>query len=285
MAKVIVERPRRGHKDGPATTRMDRHMANQDVRCLNEDSPAFDNKVSMKRHVMRANLKELNENLNPLKRYLRSNVGRPWNKVYSDICKEISLNNAVQRHILEHLSHMVETNIIMKDGDPYVFVGSRYRKSNADDDGYAPLEAWSSHWRVFYVNPNNGLLCLAPQGKPRYRRQEPKNIYVRDPKNKLVSYWLLDDIWYEIRFRYPTAEEKKRQEFGYWGKHYNAAHNKWELYWFYAHQDIIHIPYSYRDTQFTRYERTVGAAIFPISKRQMNSREIKRAKKLLNAHQ
>jgi hypothetical protein len=31
----------------------------------------------------------LNENLNPLKRYLHAQVGRPWNKVYAEIAARI----------------------------------------------------------------------------------------------------------------------------------------------------------------------------------------------------
>jgi hypothetical protein len=46
--------------------------------------------------------KSLNENLAPLRRYLRSNVGRPWDKVFSEISQRISLNSAVQLHIWHH---------------------------------------------------------------------------------------------------------------------------------------------------------------------------------------
>ena len=39
--------------------------------------------------------KMLNEYLNPLVRYLQKNCGKPWNKIYSDICKILSeLNKA-----------------------------------------------------------------------------------------------------------------------------------------------------------------------------------------------
>jgi hypothetical protein len=70
MYKVIVERPRRG-KEGDATAARLRKDFNGPTRL-----------------GMRAGYgyRSLNENLAPLRRYLRAQMGRPWNKVFSEIC-------------------------------------------------------------------------------------------------------------------------------------------------------------------------------------------------------
>jgi hypothetical protein len=70
MYKVIVERPRRG-KEGDATAAR-----------LRED---FDGPMRL---GMRAGYgyRSLNENLAPLRRYLHAQIGRPWDKVFSEIC-------------------------------------------------------------------------------------------------------------------------------------------------------------------------------------------------------
>ena len=45
----------------------------------------------------------LNENLAPLRRYLHAQIGRPWNKVFSEICAGIDRRNTVQQHIHQHI--------------------------------------------------------------------------------------------------------------------------------------------------------------------------------------
>lgn len=58
-------------------------------------------------HIKNHNGKRLNENLNPLYNFLKSSVGRNFDKVYSELRKNINANSAVQLHILEHLKYYV----------------------------------------------------------------------------------------------------------------------------------------------------------------------------------
>lgn len=113
MAKVIVERPRRGS----------RYMKYHNVRSREKrqmyDAPM---KQGMRYHHRRTGRewRELNEHLEPLKRYLRSQVGRPWNDVYSEISEHVRVTNAVQQHIRDHVKWEVATNTMMVDGRRYV---------------------------------------------------------------------------------------------------------------------------------------------------------------------
>jgi hypothetical protein len=52
--------------------------------------------------------KSLTDKLNPLIRFLRSNVGRPWDKVYGEIRAHIGTNSTLDMHILEHLDWFVD---------------------------------------------------------------------------------------------------------------------------------------------------------------------------------
>jgi hypothetical protein len=70
MSKVIVERPRL--KGG--TPEYPRASLRDDWRARFEDAPPIE---SMGRGYR---TKQLNENLRPLMRFLRSNVGRRWKK-------------------------------------------------------------------------------------------------------------------------------------------------------------------------------------------------------------
>ena len=83
--------------------------------------------------------KSLNENLAPLRRYLRSQVGRPWDNVYGEICERINRRSAVQLHIWQHLAEYVCT-------DPHVISGEVHR------------HGLFGSLRNFYVDPRTGLL-------------------------------------------------------------------------------------------------------------------------------
>jgi len=92
MAKVIVERPRTG-----GGVRFPRAQSDKSL----EDTPR---REGIKRPWSRTSWqKHLNENLAPLRRYLRSNIGRPWDNVFSEICQQINVNSAVQLHIRQHI--------------------------------------------------------------------------------------------------------------------------------------------------------------------------------------
>ena len=54
--------------------------------------------------------KMLNEYLNPLERYIAKQVGRRWDDVYSDICRNNSRGSAVGEHIFQHLFDYVRVN-------------------------------------------------------------------------------------------------------------------------------------------------------------------------------
>lgn len=60
-----------------------------------------------KPHRMHYEGKQLNENLTPLKRFLRAQVGRPWDKVYSEINEHVKVKNTVQAHIRQHIDNFI----------------------------------------------------------------------------------------------------------------------------------------------------------------------------------
>ena len=134
MYKVIVERPRRGggyRSELPAPDDL-------------EDSPRQEG--LRKRHRSR---KWLNENLRPLERFLASQVGRPWDKVYSELCAGIDRRNTVQQHIHQHLEDFVAIRVVEINGE----------LCNAR--GWRALEPIKNRWGPrFYVDPHTGLLVF-----------------------------------------------------------------------------------------------------------------------------
>lgn len=171
MAKVIVERPRHG-----GGVRFPRAEGPDDPRLSVED---WRSREGIRRPWDRTSCrKDLNENLAPLRRYLRSNVGRPWNKIYSEICQQINRDSAVQLHVWQHLMQDVCTN-------PYVISGDVRRFS-----------IFSGYY--FYIDPRSGLLREAPPYRWKHLRRttEPPDDRIDiDQRHQLRR---IEGIWYEL---------------------------------------------------------------------------------------
>ena len=76
MAKVLVERPRL--------------IDSTEHRGRKLPDELLPKSLGVRRAVREAGgYKQLNENLAPLRRYLERQVGRPWNKVFSDIAANL----------------------------------------------------------------------------------------------------------------------------------------------------------------------------------------------------
>jgi hypothetical protein len=178
MNKVIVERPRRG-----------KYGYDQAARRRNDfEGPAF--------LGMRAGYGycSLNENLAPLRRYLRAQVGRPWNKVFSEICAGIDGRNTVQQHIRKHIDDFIATKVELRDGE-LVDLQDRWRSYRMS----AGLR------QELYVDPRTGLIRI----NKRYRawrehqienaKREQKEIEAR--RRTLAhdtQLHRLDGIWFQV---------------------------------------------------------------------------------------
>jgi hypothetical protein len=157
MAKVLVERPRVGsrHLHGKSgkgyKSRVQREMASDDGGLVREGIT----------RMYKGELKSFNEHLGPLRRFLDSNVGRPWDKVYADICRHVDRGNVVQKHILTHLFEYVVVSPVLRDGEVY----------------RPPHERWGFRGgplrgpNCWYLCPKSGLLKRAKADPRKVRRQ------------------------------------------------------------------------------------------------------------------
>lgn len=148
MSKVIVERPRLGSR-----ARLARRSRRQDPKQIEVNEEADNALPARIGHGRAARMdriqKSLNENLAPLRRYLEGQVGRPWDKVFSDISANMRLDNAVQKHVRDHVKDFVATTTVLQDGEIYVM------------DRYGRMESLAQmRWPIgLYVHPVTGMLC------------------------------------------------------------------------------------------------------------------------------
>jgi len=190
MSKVIVERPRLGRAAAGLRPGRTRAVTDDDGEPLRTSKgPAREPRGRARK------TKLLNETLNPLKRYLASNVERPWNKVYSEISANLKATSTVQQHVRDHLEDFVAVKTRMKAG--VVMVSGRF-------GGESPLT--DAHHR-FYVHPRTGILRANPNYRrwnARYRAARAAAEKARAERMRIVDaktqlHRLKDDVWWEVK--------------------------------------------------------------------------------------
>src|SRR5947209_9139325 len=183
MAKVIVERPRKKGRAGKRPKGYQRRL-----RRYGEDGPPSREGIKAR---WQGGTRELNEHLGPLRRYLDSQVGRPWDKVFSEICARIDRSSAVQDHVRDHVADYVTTHVLLIDGVPCDGDGGRTYGQ--------PLHQF--RYRPWYVCPRTGLLRrVKPTGRKR-RRPEPATPPKVVPVGATLQCRLLDGAWHLVTLK------------------------------------------------------------------------------------
>lgn len=171
MAKVVTEAPRRGHHS----------LSLKTAKRLSKDEWDAEDHGSTRHPVSRHrqhgwNAKEFSDVLGPLRKYLRAQVGRPWNKVYSELSKTLDRRSLSGRHIWQHVEWEVLIHCQM--------VGRQvWKKPPYESPVYG-----------LYVHPLTGILRYT--SKRQFGKWRPKvnpNI-VELETNRVLSREL--GIWY-----------------------------------------------------------------------------------------
>jgi len=153
MAKVVTERPRRGHGNLSRKTSIPK-IRRYDADSEYEDLPTRAPVSAARQYGW--DKKSFSDLLGPLQSYLRAQVGRPWDKVYSELSQNLDRRSMSGRHIWTHVWQEVMVDCHLEaDGKVYPNVQTRY-------SGPRRLEG-------LYVHPITGLLCHKPRKRHRYR--------------------------------------------------------------------------------------------------------------------
>lgn len=109
--------------------------------------------------------KRFNEHLNPLRGLIHKNVGRRWDKVYSELCAVFDKRSVINQHILDHLAQYVETKHIVLCTGKLFYQESWGRHTPADR--LVPIRESRVEW---YVDPRDGILKKNKPTKTRRQR-------------------------------------------------------------------------------------------------------------------
>ncbi|WP_413167540.1 hypothetical protein ACL6C3_12780 [Capilliphycus salinus ALCB114379] len=192
LNEIVIERSRSGTRISPKKMTGFKKELNKITQEASQDGLLSPYRIKSRN---RYKTKFLSDHLGPLRRFLRSKVGQPWNQVYSELCQRLDSNSMTGQHVLHHVWDYVERHVELIDGVPCRTSGRRWGQ---------PLD---SRWRDdLYVHPETGILCLA-EIKP-WKRRQPK------PETDVVilddfrQYHNIKNIWYLITFKaFPCSSE------------------------------------------------------------------------------
>jgi hypothetical protein len=182
MGRVVIERPRTGSSNESPKVR---HFPGR----IDEDGdydglirlPSSPNKINgFLPKILEKNFTDL---LGPLRRYLQKNVGRPWDKIYSEATESLKSGGWGVQHVF--VNH---------------FLGEVDREVYWDESGKLFSHRHSNRFRQwpvtgFYVNPRTGLLCHAK--RQRYDKQpdrkEPDQVRLKNGANcvRIKGLWFV----------------------------------------------------------------------------------------------
>lgn len=141
MAKVVTERPRRGHAAKSKKTTGRRIRRYDPDGCYDEPIRL---PISRRRQYGYWG-KDFTDLISPLKRYLRSCVGRRWNTVHSELSHKLDRRSLSGAHVWDHVTCCVERDCYIGD-DGLAYSNNRHR-SRFD----SPIVG-------LYVHPQTGLI-------------------------------------------------------------------------------------------------------------------------------
>jgi hypothetical protein len=149
MAKVLVERPRggrgvpvgKGYRKELQRTPIEETRTREGIKARCRNNPKW-----------------FSDHLGPLRRFLLSQVGRPWDLVYSEICQGVRKGFPVREHFLLHVYQYVERAVILVGNIPCHGEGRVYG---------TPLSNYSGQY--LYVCPKSGLLKRVPERRKSRR--------------------------------------------------------------------------------------------------------------------
>jgi hypothetical protein len=264
LTKVLCEQPRPRSWD---------HYSNyRNLKKFEDSSSNDDNFEDGDRHIIAGggatresmkhrygwDAKSFGEHLSPLYGLVRKNVGRKWDKVYSELKKNFDARSATGNHIFQHLydqlANPAETFI---GDDGKVWIGPhRYSGAQALRDSYYE----------FYVDPRDGILKRNLKRKTyrqvyRQRQLEAEREAAKTKRvvDKTTELHFINGVWFEIKFQ--VFEGVRRQV---------KVENQYSKSTYYRTETEYPFMFDVLDKRIVQKSRVA------ISKRTINHRDLKR---------
>jgi hypothetical protein len=229
LDKIVTERERHLSKERNLSTGW--HTDRYDDE-LDEDRVSLPKlgKMKMYNREIRLN-KDFSDNLSPLKRWADAQVGRKWDKVFSEIKKNFPRNKLNDHLIYTHLIGYF--NIDEKLSNEIEIRTFKKAKGKTYCKVYTKPKYGSGH-EIFrgdiYVDPDTGIIKRYNKGKTRHHYKKEVNktstgfildedgtIFISNEKGIITKIQKIEKIWYKVTFQTVEGEMIK-----YFGGQYRA---------------------------------------------------------------
>jgi len=193
MHEVLIERPRRGH-------RRKTHRGNKPRVSEWTDEDSYAGAYRPRQH----RTKFFDDLLSPLERWLRKQVNRPWDKVWSELTAGVDSRSVVGQHLLTHARHLVSMDCCYDEARREVLINARHWSRRG------PCAAYG-----LYVDPRSQLL--------RWRKPVPRQHLTLSFDNPPETHALGDNrfrakrggLWFELDVRWLALETLQRTPFDF----------------------------------------------------------------------
>jgi hypothetical protein len=207
ISKVVVERPRRSQKFAYCIKYKARaNLGNcQDLDKLDE-MPVIEGNLKKKFGYM---TKDFSDFLTPLKGFLKKNVGRRWDSLYSDICQFLNKSSVTHKHIFDHLMYYVCVKPHFVDGIYYE--DAKMKDEISGDSYFVDIHGILRYKKnVIKEKVDDDSNVLKPFGPSRYRKEpyySSKHFSLMEiefkPDAKYVApngtvYLFKNDLWWIV---------------------------------------------------------------------------------------
>lgn len=182
LSEIVIERPRGGWRCSS------RKAIKTDLNRLTQEA-IEDGLLSPYLIKPLHKTKYLSDHLSPLRRYLRSKVGQPWNLVYSDLSCRLDKNTVIGKHVIDHLWDFVERHAEINNNIPY-------HKPGANGSRGGKIGGYHD---AFYVHPVTGILCVVERSLGQKSSQKVDQSMIQI--NAYQRYYQLNNLWFRIGFQ------------------------------------------------------------------------------------
>jgi len=186
MAKVLIEGPRT--QSGARSRKWGKKVSASPDPDYDYCDEIAGKVSSARRRQYGYDYKHSTDVLGPLKGYLRSKVGQPWDKVYSEICANLDKRKTTGAHVFTHIWQFVAKDcwIGAKTGNVY--------RSSANHYGVPTI------YQDFYIHPFTGILCKTPEFKREWKKAPVTFIEL----SRSECYVWIKGIWYFANWAWIT---------------------------------------------------------------------------------
>ncbi|HEY9809766.1 MAG TPA: hypothetical protein V6D13_10610 [Halomicronema sp.] len=184
LNEIVIERPRNGMRLSSTKVKGFQKSLYKLTEIASEDGLLSPYLIKT-----RTRTKYLSDHLGPLRRLLRSKLGKPWDEVYGELRRRLDFNTVTGLHVLSHVWDFVYKDVEIIDGEVYVKPGT-WRFSGGI----------GGRRDRFYVHPETGILCFFESSPSTWQSQTP----TRNEKVVIDSYHeyqKINDFWYEVEFK------------------------------------------------------------------------------------